>query len=82
MAKKGKKVRTETEKAEDFKKIAAKHANSAIRAISRLEKMANPNKYHYTPSQVQKLSEAFRAALTACFAAYEGKKTASAGIEL
>jgi hypothetical protein len=84
MAKKGGKVGTKTDaqKAEDFRKIAAKHTNGALRSIARLEKLANGNKYHWTPAQLEKIQTAFKEQLGACFAAFEGKKTAGIGIQL
>lgn len=68
MAKGKAKNRSDTEKAADFKKIAGKHAGTAIAAIGRLGKCARPSRYSWTPSQVNKLEEAFRAALGQTFA--------------
>ena len=66
---------------EDFKRIATIRASRALRAIDGLAALAKP-RYKYTPEQIEKLSKAFRDKLTVCFAAFEGKKTTAAAIEL
>lgn len=65
--KKPRRVRTDKEKTDDFKKVAGKHANTALMAIVRLGKCARPGRYSWTPVQVDKLDQAFRAALSATF---------------
>lgn len=83
MAKKEKgKMKTESEKKEAFKGAAEKKVNTALRAISALAKLANPNKYAHTPSQVEQIKETFAATLKQAFDALEGKRIPSGGFTL
>lgn len=77
MASKGKaKVKTESQKSEDFKRLAEKHANAAVRSILRLGKLANPAKFHYTPHQLDTISKAINQATEQTAARFAGKATA------
>lgn len=80
--KKAKKSRKKGTPAEEFKYLGEKHADSAIRAIGRLSRLANPKKFEYTAHQVKVLEDAFKEACGDCFAAFHGKKTTDKVIEL
>lgn len=67
MAKGKAKERTNAEKTADFKKLAGKHAATALGAINRLAKLARPSRYSWTPDMVKKLEDAFSKALGATF---------------
>lgn len=64
-----------------FKKLATVRVNRALRAIEGFGKLANPNKYGYTPEQVKKAEDAFKGALGTVFGAFAGKITGKTGIE-
>lgn len=71
------KEKTDKDRADQFKVLANMRANRALRAIEGLSKLANKNRYKYSPEQVAKLEGAFKEALGACFAAF---KTGSAPV--
>lgn len=66
--KKPRKERTHAEKSADFKKLAGKHASTALGAVNRLSKLARPGRYAWTPEQTKKLEQAFAEALGSMFA--------------
>jgi hypothetical protein len=66
--KKPRKERTNAEKAADFKKLAGKHAGTALGAINRMGKLARPSRYSWTPEQVKRLEAAFGESLGSMFA--------------
>lgn len=76
------KVKTESEKKDAFKVAAEKKVNTALRAISALAKLANPNKYAHSAAHVDQIKETFAATLKQAFDALEGKRIPSGGFTL
>lgn len=74
---KGKTEKSQAQKEADFRKLAEKHANTAVAAIGRLSKLANARKYAWTPAQLKLISDGINGAMSACAAAFEGKATAN-----
>lgn len=72
---KKRKERSAAEKSADFKKLAGKHANTALGAIERLQKLARPSRYSWTPEQVKLLEKAFGDALGTMFALLKNPPT-------
>lgn len=70
------KAKSDAQKSADFKRLAEKHANAAVRSILRLGKLANPAKFHYTPSQLDTISKAIQQATEQTAARFAGKATA------
>lgn len=68
MASKTRKERSTAEKSADFRKLASKHAGTAIGAVRRLAKLARPGRYHWTPGEIKILEEKFSEELGAAFA--------------
>lgn len=69
--KKTKKAKTAEQKAADFIKLATKHTNTALAALSRLGKMGNTNKYASTKQQREKIREALESGARSALAALE-----------
>lgn len=65
---KPRKERSASEKASEFKKLAEKHAGTALGAINRLGKLARPSRYSWTPEQVKRLEQVFSESLGSMFA--------------
>lgn len=82
MARKKGKEKSDAEKTADFKRIAAKKANTIARNASQLASMAGSSRYLYSPEQLKKLQAYVNDAVENCFAAFAGKKSAASGIEL
>lgn len=71
----------EAHRAAEFRKLGKLRTDRAVRAIEGVAKLANKGRYSYNEGQVKLLKDHFKSALDACFAAFEGKKTAG-GLEL
>lgn len=70
-AKKTRIERSAAVKSADFKKLAGKHAGTALGAINRLSKLARPSRYSWTPEQTKRLENAFSEALGTMFALFK-----------
>jgi hypothetical protein len=81
MAKKGAKVKTAEQKADDFKKAAKKKVNTILRGFDGLAKLANPNKYAHTPAELKKMQEAISEAADGAFETLQGKRVGASGFD-
>ena len=82
MARKARKERTDAEKTADFKRIAAKKVRTIQKNLAQLGQMAGNSRYKHTPGDATKMQAAVAEAVEACFAAFAGKKSATATFEL
>lgn len=74
MGKKGtRKVKSDAEKAADFKRLAAKKVNSIARAADGLAKMATA-RYAYTPAQVKQIAQFLAEKIEGAIERLNGKK--------
>lgn len=72
----------ETMRAADFIRIAEKKANSIVRQVGQLTKMAQGSRYVYKDAQIGVMKKAFQESLEACFAAFAGKAVQQGGVKL
>lgn len=71
-------AKTAAKKQADFKRLAEKHGTTVVTAMGRISKLANKNKYEWTPKQLETLQKAFEEAGEACFATFAGKASSGA----
>lgn len=75
-------LKTEQEKADDFKRLATKRTQDALKALRLLRNLSNRSQYAYTDEQVAKIMAALGDALQQIETRFEGQASKEEGFSL